>query len=540
MPRRPGVWFPQPQAASDVVVLSPGARLTPHALFSALRDPDARELREKVGVMSPGDGSAKVTTRLMRSGRWLFKSDLGQRSEDPDSLRARIEQCAESARGWQLWHPQKEWFLLRQDRWWWPVSVCPWLTTLRQIEDPGERRAGWSAVLRKGLECTRLHRVGLDLNPSNFGREVPGGDWYYIDDETYPAQTLQESAEFVAARLPEEPGRPAEDWERWGRELQLVLAPHCEDVHGWMQFLDGLRDYPLTRAFDPQRQALIRGLTRGNPAIERTAPHHKPEVASRPAPAVAAGRASAPQRTCIFADVHGNKPALDAVLESCRELGVDSYLFLGDVVGYGPHPRECIETLANLPNAILLRGNHDECAATGQFDDGVNRHAREALAWTISRLRTQDREWLRALPVEHRDPQWLAVHGSPCCPHRFNAYVYELTYESNLDLLSRDGPPVCFYGHSHVPFAYVRSAEGTQKIVPSTLRLFVGGQVSLLNPGSVGQPRDGDSRAAFALWDRRTNLVTFCRREYPLEQVLRAIRREGLAEDLAYRLELGR
>ncbi|MCZ2341397.1 MAG: metallophosphatase family protein [Bacteroidales bacterium] len=197
--------------------------------------------------------------------------------------------------------------------------------------------------------------------------------------------------------------------------------------------------------------------------------------------------------------------------------------------------------IASLPHAILLRGNHDDLVGSGEIDPSVNRFAREAIAWTIEQLNAEERAWLRQLVVDARGESWVAVHGSPCCPDRFSGYVYELTYESNLDTLAAARDAVCFHGHSHIQFVYLRTADGTvRKSAPASLKLFVPDEIALVNPGSVGQPRDGDPRTAFAVWDRKANTVTFHREEYALEETLQAIRAAGLAEDLALRLEIGR
>jgi len=119
--------------------------------------------------------------------------------------------------------------------------------------------------------------------------------------------------------------------------------------------------------------------------------------------------------------------------------------------------------------------------------------------------------------------------------------VYELTYRENFQYMAANQLAVCFYGHTHVPFLYRRCAEELfDKAVPSATKLFVAGELLLVNPGSVGQPRDGDERASFAIWDRRRNVITFHRVEYPLQETVSAIRRAGLPDDVARRLEIGR
>lgn len=238
-------------------------------------------------------------------------------------------------------------------------------------------------------------------------------------------------------------------------------------------------------------------------------------------------------------DVHANLPALSAVVSAADALGATAYLFLGDAVGYGPHPAECIALLAQLPG-IFVRGNHDEAVTTGRFDAGMNRLARATAEWTRARLGTGELEWLASLSIEHRDGEWLAVHGAPRDPRRMFAYVYDLTFDENLAEIEREGVALCFHGHTHVPIAYVERPAGRMKSATSSPLALDPRRPCLVNPGSVGQPRDGDPRAAFALWDRGAARISFERVAYAVAQTLADIRRAGLPAELLTRLQKGR
>jgi predicted phosphodiesterase len=244
-------------------------------------------------------------------------------------------------------------------------------------------------------------------------------------------------------------------------------------------------------------------------------------------------------RTLLFADVHANLPALEAVLAEGRELGVDSYLFLGDAVGYGPHPSAVVDLMAGLPSSILLQGNHDYAVATGDTE-GMSPVAAECIRWTQSRLSPDQRRWLSSLPLEHSEGPWMALHGAPIDPKKFNVYVYEMTCRDSLTAVQKEQKTTCFFGHTHVPGVH-RRTDGTDETIhrPSRVRI-VAGKHYLINPGSVGQPRDGNPKASFAVWDREGDEVTFHRVSYPREVTLAALKNAGLHEDLGYRLELGR
>lgn len=627
--RNPGIWFPRPHTVADLRPVDDCAGLNAEQLLTLLTDPTAVELRQKVGVVSPADGSAKLTARLLQSSGWFFKTDTGRRvgegegsapeGGEPPRPPAPAELLAEAAaathteRTVGIWHPHKGRFCLWAQGFWWPVSVCPSLVTLRQLESFEQKSQAWAQVVALGLSVRREHGVGLDLNPANFGFSTDEPDrLYYLDDELYPSATLRDFAEALAARIPEEPTVTPQQWADWGAKLVPIFAGVCVELADWLELLEGLRAYPLTQRYQDCVLALASALATGHPRLAR---HYKRQTGVVPAsaptpspallapslafatsptaapvavlvPAVAPGPSSVPAAvpvpiapptpstlpalpttpthpdllpesdaqvdvprlvqprrgglTCIFADVHANLPALEAVLRAADELGVDDLLFLGDVVGYGPFPRECIDRLAQLPNAVLLRGNHDQMVATGVPEEGANRIARIAAQWTHEQLSPAQRAWLAALPVEYRGPNWLAVHGAPTCPQRFFAYIYELTFRDNLDWLQTHGLPVCFYGHSHVQFVHRRYQGHDERLAPTDSRLFEPGEVLLINPGSVGQPRDGDPRAAFAIWDRQSNRLTFHRAEYDIETTLRAIRDVGLPDDLANRLEIGR
>jgi predicted phosphodiesterase len=571
-------WFPVPSDTERIEVIPPSS-LSAATLYTLLTAPDRQEWKNKVGVTSPADGSAKVTTRLLCSGGWVFKTDESHRGKEAEEIRNRHRKLRKLAQDIPVWHPDKTWFLLIVDEWYWPVTACPLLSTLRSLPSPSARLDYWLRCLGWALELSALHNLGLDLNPANFALDpAQPHRIYYIDDETYPALTLQDVAEAIVGRIPEEQEVSTADWYQWGMSLREQLAPYLATKADLLHLLEGVRHYPLAPIFRPQHQALVNGLNKSrywspprsipsgppnrNPRTTRSQQkpvvqtQHPSQSSSSSDPKVgkkstnrgssAKARSnsaivSTPKLTCIFSDIHGNLPAFQAVLHFAREVGVDSFIFLGDVVGYGPFPKECIEILAGMKNAILLRGNHDQMVGCGQLDDGVNRLAREALLWTIDRLSAPERSWLLNLPLEYKTSSWLAVHGAPSDPHRMYAYVYELTYKQNLEYLQEQHLQLCFYGHSHVQFIYRRiEGEPDQKLAPRSLSLFRKGQVVLVNPGAVGQPRDGDPRAAFALWDRTNNLLTFHRVEYPIRQTMEALQVAGLPDDLRWRLEIGR
>lgn len=530
------MWFPKPNKPEDLEILGPGDGLTSQQLFELLWDQAALEWKEKVGVVTPADGSAKPSTRLLKSGEWVFKTDLHRKSADKTDLRVQLRRLMILAIQAELWHPDKFWFLMTADEGWWPVSACPLLTTIRSVSDWESKIRWWSQMIAFGLRMSQEHEIGLDLNPSNFAFTHPEAmQLYYLDDEFYGRHDCFDVAEAAVARLPEDASITPEQWQQWGLQLSGVLQEFCHTQDKRRRFLDGIREYPLTPALEEQRRALLRGL-QGLPTVVSTSAAISAIPAKTLPKTLTQGK-----RFCVFADVHGNFPALQAVIKAAKQLGAESFLFLGDVVSYGPFPHECIELLANMDNIVLLRGNHDQTSGSGIPENGSNRLARELDLWTYRALSQTERAWLLSLPVEYREDSWLAVHGAPLDPQRFYAYIYEMTYKENLSYLAREHLSVCFYGHTHVQFIHRRLAFGEdEKLKPKRIEVCQTGEQVLLNPGSVGQPRDGDPRAAFALWDRGAKVVHFYRVAYPVAVTVRAIKKEGLPEDLIYRLEVGR
>lgn len=531
------MWFPKPTKPADLEIIGPGDGLTPQQLFELLWDDSALEWKEKVGVMTPADGSAKPSTRLLKSGGWVFKTDTTRRSLDKAALRTQLRQLMILALQVELWHPDKFWFLMQDGDGWWPLSACPLLTTIRTETDWNTKIRWWSQMIAFGLRMSQEHEIGLDLNPSNFAvTDSQATQLYYLDDEFYARHDCFDVAEAVVARLPEDASLDPKRWQQWGLQLTGVLQEFCQPHEKRRHFLDGIRDYPLPSALEPQRQALLQGLQEASPlrAVTSEAKKKFPSVLPRQ-PAIQSSR------TCVFADVHGNLPALEKVVKEAKKLGAESFLFLGDVVSYGPFPHECIEFLANMKQIVFLRGNHDQTAGTGNPENGSNRIAREMDLWTHQCLSQAEREWLLSLPLEYREDHWLAVHGAPLDPQRLYAYIYEMTYKDNLSYLAREHLSICFYGHTHVQFIYRRLSSGDdEKLAPERINAFQTEERILLNPGSVGQPRDGDPRAAFALWDAPTDIIHFYRVQYPVEKTVRAVKQNGLPEDLVYRLEVGR
>jgi diadenosine tetraphosphatase ApaH/serine/threonine PP2A family protein phosphatase len=246
-------------------------------------------------------------------------------------------------------------------------------------------------------------------------------------------------------------------------------------------------------------------------------------------------------RYLVLTDIHANLEALDACLSHARERGFDETLVLGDLVGYGADPNLVIERIQALNPTAIVRGNHDKVACGLEQAEGFNNVAKSAAYWTLDVLAPEYREWLAALPAGPHvvDDTVEICHGSPFDE---DAYIFdELDAVRALKVSAR---PLCLFGHTHYPVTFELSAGSFEMGAPmsagETRIQMKNGSKYLINPGSVGQPRDGDPRAAYAIADTVARRIELFRLEYPLQEAQAKVIRAGLPEVLAQRLAVGR
>lgn len=241
-------------------------------------------------------------------------------------------------------------------------------------------------------------------------------------------------------------------------------------------------------------------------------------------------------RILIISDIHANLVALEAVLNDAGH--VDDIWSLGDIVGYGPRPCECVELVRAIAPNISVIGNHD-WAAIGRLSlEEFNPVARFAAYWTTSQLRAEHLQYLEELPNRIIDRDWTVVHGSPRHP------IWEYVYNARVAALNFPAfdTPLCFVGHTHVPL-YIREDEALTNAAPhhpgENEVLDVSNGRYIINPGAVGQPRDGDPRAAYAIFEPEAQRVTFHRVAYRIEETQAQMQAAGLPEQLITRLAVG-
>jgi diadenosine tetraphosphatase ApaH/serine/threonine PP2A family protein phosphatase len=237
-------------------------------------------------------------------------------------------------------------------------------------------------------------------------------------------------------------------------------------------------------------------------------------------------------RIAVLSDIHSNLVALDAVL---TQLGsVDAIWQLGDVVGYGPDPDGVVARLGEI-GAVGVRGNHDAAAVGGSEIEWFNPDARAAIEWTRERISPETKAWLEALPDRRIETDYTLVHGSPREP-LWEYITSSPVARANLSVIqTRFG----LHGHTHLPIAWAEEDGRIVSIAPADGSTFELSGRALLNPGSVGQPRDGIPDSSCMVIDVERNIVTWQRVPYDIEAVQAAMQRAGLPSRLVQRLSYG-
>ncbi len=236
----------------------------------------------------------------------------------------------------------------------------------------------------------------------------------------------------------------------------------------------------------------------------------------------------------VIADIHSNLEALEVVLADSKEQKCTHYCCIGDVVGYGANPRECLEIVRSM-GMPCVKGNHDEYCSMDDTLEGFNPHAAEAVQWTRQQLSVEDRQWLRDLRYVRLVASFSMVHATLDVPQRWG-YVFDklaaaasFTYQNT---------SVCFFGHTHVPVAFIRDSM----VRGGTYSKFKveAGRKYFVNVGSVGQPRDLNPKAAYVVYDLDEGTIELRRLDYDIAKAQKKILDAGLPPRLADRLSHGK
>ena len=439
-----------------------------------------------------------------------------------------VAKAVERERQIGIHHPLKTWFLIYAtdelghqsiDI----ANITPLLTPLHQCKIQASA-AGIEhllslivAAIILYIETARQHELSIDLSLSNFGHDE-NGRVYYIDDDFYRWNQFIDLPEFLAGLIRSLDFLDTSLLDRLGKEVRSAILANFEDKHWLTVIAEGLRNLFIPANREPQRKALIDAFYSNDTFTYQSS--------------------NTSRVFALIADIHANAPALQTALDSLAKRQLDDVMVLGDIVGYGPHPKQCIDLLQNNSGFSFIRGNHDHAVATGHTVTGSTSLAGWTLQWTMDNLDPESKQWLQMLPCYLRSDEWLAVHGSPRDKTFFNGYVYQMNYTENLDVLAERNIRLCFHGHTHIQKIYYRE-RGVDYEAASCDNGLGRMSHSLICPGSVGQPRGGITGVELAIVNLDTLEIEFQRLEYDMQPTIRDMDRHHFPKELAERLQKG-
>jgi predicted phosphodiesterase len=441
---------------------------------------------------------------------------------DPRSARRWVEQALQKEKNLALYHPSKTWFIATD-----PTqpsappligNICARLEPLHIVlhsKKAAETGLTYlSALFDHYLRVAVQHKLRLDEGLSNFGVDEHGAV-FYLDDDAYNWDRFISCAHMLGVYFRSLAWLSQTQAEDLGTIINHLIGKYFNDAQYTMVLAEQLRDiFMPSQAQQARLHAFVNALTLHR--IERL------EVGVE----YQHGRYLA-----LLADIHANYPALHESLAFLRDKNIDSGIVLGDIVGYGPYPSECIECLRET-RLMIVKGNHDHGLATGNYRKGFSKTATWALAWSEAHVNAEQRAWLEDLPPVLHGDGWHAMHGAPVDPTFFNAYVYEMTYERNLDFMEEKKLPLCFHGHTHLQGIYARKPGHSDRHYHATEIALSEFSHALICPGSIGQPRDYRSGAQFAIYDRERHAVEFHVIPYDTEKTIHKMETEDFPQTL--------
>lgn len=446
----------------------------------------------------------------------------GELHLDLFSAKRWIAQTLEKERNYQVHHPKKTWFIAEPTQNAEEVligNISPRMQPLHSLfatvtpETSLQYASYLGNLFDLYFRSAKVHQLRLDEGLSNFGVDT-SGQLYYLDDDIYIWDKFVSCAHMLGVYFRSQSWINAEVAAQLGQFVHEHIIKYFHDPHYFTVLAELLRD--VFMPLPTQREVVeifIKNLylRQHQPVINHTNIINNRYIA-------------------LMADIHANLPALEVVLEFLCAHNIQQGIIVGDIVGYGTYPRECIEQLQKC-NFLVLKGNHDHGLATGNFKKGFSSTAAAVLAWSQHQIDETHRQWLEDLPPLEHNEHWLAVHGSPLDPTFFNAYVYEMTYQNNLDVLQRKHISLCIHGHTHLPGIYARSGSRDDFILEKEVNI-ADYQHSLVCPGSVGQPRNGFPGAQFAIYDQKDKTVTFHNLAYDATPMIQLMRQHQFPESL--------
>lgn len=503
-----------------------------------------------------GDFTGKPVTQIRASDTHVLKLHLGGGFQEEKIAMAWGEKNLIKNRETGLYHPQKTWFIIwdADEEVWRVGNVTPRMIPLHTlIEDyPTSQIIEWLLkVCHLYITHVSRHEERLDEGLSNFAL-ADDDRIYYIDDDFYSWDHFLSFSAMIAGWFRLYSFTWLDEETAYSFALQLAdivrerftetsdIAPvHVIYEHLGAQFLGG----NALLCMDQFREALLHSsrnvYLQESEMLESSVP--SPAIIEKklsPAPDIneLVSWMEEDEPVALLADIHANLPALDKVLELLDTKGIERIIALGDIVGYGPHPAECIERLSDR-HAVCIRGNHDHMVGSGTPVSSMHGSRLEAANWTVSHLNDHYKQWLLELPLQWRHSPWIMVHGAPIDPTFFNAYIYERTAECNLNWMRENQFNFCIHGHSHLQGIYYLD-QGDTKLIKGIHQGMLDAS-SLICPGSIGQPRGGTAGAEFGILRPKSRSIELLITDYDIEATIADMLQHQLPDQLMQRLRNG-
>lgn len=476
--------------------------------------------------------TGRPTTQLMVTSQHVIKLRTEYNLPLKDSRRF-IERALEKERSLDIYHPAKTWFLLEQEDG--NPLICNITPRLAPLHDPQAMQRISTEIDFTQMLCTMFrmylriaseHDMGLDISLSNFAldRDLR---LYYIDDDIYSWDKFTTLSHYLGTLIRSQSDLDDEKITNLGICLRESILEYFSDQLWLSVIAEETRGIFLPETKRPILMAFIKALNESRQVVRKISTIDT----SSPVPKS--------KVIALLADVHANAPALETALNYLAKRNINQGLVMGDVVGYGPHPRECIRLLRDNPGFSVIKGNHDHAASGLNYGMGFSHLGKWVIEWTANLLNDEEKNWLAELPLYLLGENWIAVHGAPTDKTFFNAYVYQMTYEENLDNLEKRQLKFGFHGHTHLQKTYFRTRRGDGHNDAPKQQL-ADYQSALVCPGSVGQPRSNIPGCELALVDTETWELEYLRLDYDMQPTLNDMQRENFPPNLIERLTLGK
>lgn len=469
--------------------------------------------------------TGRPVTKIIENDDYVIKCRSEYRFNEYDSNRW-IEQTLTKERQYNVHNPAKTWFYIRQPEQIIIANITPKLLPLHigyKTISPDDLLKHIASMLDIYFNVATNFKIKLDEGLSNYGIDQHG-KLYYLDDDIYKWDNFTGLSQILGVWFRQFEWLTQEHAQKLGAISREILLKHFTDDH-WIVVISR----QLNKLFYANEKQVIRkqyfidGFEKKPLAINIKGKQQPQKIEKK--------------KFAILADIHANYPALMAVLKHLDDQNIKDVIVLGDIVGYGPHPMECIHELERR-NCLVIKGNHDHALVTGIPARGFSPVGRWVLDWSTAEVGKAECAWLAGLPAYHQQDNWIAVHGAPQDKTFFNAYIYRLTYEENLAYLAEHAIPICVHGHTHIQGTYYSRKKRQGFENTDTLQLNAINHC-LVCPGSVGQPRSGKTGAEFAIFDQQQDIIQFHRVDYDLELTAKDMHRHGFPVQLIERLHKG-